>query len=190
MGPLNRDSDAATVDWPLLLGALGLAVSAFVLLLWLVWRYDVPDLACVAGPIPFSTRLAVGIANWMVRLLWLLVIAATPVVAIVGVVAGVALVKGNDRRRVARLVAGLGIIVSLMLIALSGIVAFAMVSTGHLTPDRDSSCYSGKDDAAQQGLAPDKALELKMASDAPIFINVRFAGEACCWADSGSKQRR
>jgi hypothetical protein len=35
----------------------------------------------------------------------------------------------------------------------------------------------------KQGLAPDKALELKMAQDAPIFINVRFAGEACCYAD-------
>jgi mRNA interferase RelE/StbE len=34
--------------------------------------------------------------------------------------------------------------------------------------------------AAEQGLAPDKALGLKMAQDVPIFTNVRFAGEACC----------
>jgi hypothetical protein len=37
--------------------------------------------------------------------------------------------------------------------------------------------------AAERGLAPDKALELKMAQDAPIFINVRFAGEARCSVD-------
>jgi hypothetical protein len=35
----------------------------------------------------------------------------------------------------------------------------------------------------EQGLAPDKALELKMAQGFPIVINVRFAGEAHCSAD-------
>ena len=37
--------------------------------------------------------------------------------------------------------------------------------------------------AVEQRLAPDKALELKMAQDGVLFINVRFAGEACCSAD-------
>jgi hypothetical protein len=36
----------------------------------------------------------------------------------------------------------------------------------------------------EQGLAPDKALELKMAQGFPIVINVRFAGEAHCSADA------
>jgi hypothetical protein len=158
MHSLNRNDNTATVEWPLLAGGLGLAVSTFVLLLWLVSRYDVPDLACVAGPITSSTRSAVAIANWIVRLLWLLVVAATPVVAIVGLVAGVALVKGNDRRRVGRVMAGLALVVSLVLILLSGTVAFAMVSTKNLTPDPNSSCYSGNGAAAQRGLAPDEAL--------------------------------
>ena len=40
-----------------------------------------------------------------------------------------------------------------------------------------------KKGVVEQGLAPDKALELKMPNNVPGFINVRFAGEAHCCAD-------
>ena len=39
--------------------------------------------------------------------------------------------------------------------------------------------------AVEQGVAPVEALELKMLHDVPIVINVRLAGERCCWADTG-----
>jgi hypothetical protein len=47
----------------------------------------------------------------------------------------------------------------------------------------------GLQHAVEQGLAPDKAPELKMAQDGPTFINVRFAGEAHCSADLAGKPR-
>ena len=37
--------------------------------------------------------------------------------------------------------------------------------------------------AAERGHAPDEALGLKMLKDVPIFINVRFAGDADCSVD-------
>jgi hypothetical protein len=43
--------------------------------------------------------------------------------------------------------------------------------------------------AAERGVAPVEALELKMLYDGPGIINVRFAGDADCSADSGSKPR-
>jgi hypothetical protein len=39
--------------------------------------------------------------------------------------------------------------------------------------------------AVEQGLAPDKALELKVFLDASGIIDVRFAGEARCSPDIG-----
>ena len=38
--------------------------------------------------------------------------------------------------------------------------------------------------AAEQSDAPVGALELKVLHEALIFINVRPAGDRCCWADS------
>jgi hypothetical protein len=43
----------------------------------------------------------------------------------------------------------------------------------------------GLQHAVEQGLAPDKALELKMPQDGLFFINARFAGEARCSTDLG-----
>ena len=43
--------------------------------------------------------------------------------------------------------------------------------------------------AVEQGHEPVKALELKMAKDAPIVINVRLAGYACCSVDHSKKQQ-
>jgi len=42
--------------------------------------------------------------------------------------------------------------------------------------------------AAEQGVAPVGALELKMPHDDPSFINVRAAGERRCYADTGMKR--
>ena len=42
--------------------------------------------------------------------------------------------------------------------------------------------------AAQRGHEPVEALELKMFQDPPSFINVRFAGYACCSVDISRKR--
>jgi hypothetical protein len=39
--------------------------------------------------------------------------------------------------------------------------------------------------AVERGDEPVEALELKVPKDGPVFINVRFAGYRCCWADIG-----
>ena len=48
----------------------------------------------------------------------------------------------------------------------------------------ETSSLHGEDTAAERGHGPDEALELKMSKNAIIFINVRFAGHACCWTDN------
>ena len=52
---------------------------------------------------------------------------------------------------------------------------------------RDHASASGA--AAERGVAPVEALELKMLDDDLSFINVRFAGERCCYVDPGERGR-
>ena len=47
---------------------------------------------------------------------------------------------------------------------------------------------AGGDRAVERGLAPDKALGLKMLNDVLAFIDVRFAGEARCSPDIASRE--
>ncbi len=45
------------------------------------------------------------------------------------------------------------------------------------------------EEAVERGHEPVEALGLKLLRNAPRFINVRFAGYACCSADKGLMER-
>ena len=68
-----------------------------------------------------------------------------------------------------------------------------LLAAYHRRRPKDRTVHSRLTGAMEQGVqrghGPVEALELKMSKDDPIFINVRFAGHACCSADLSEKPR-
>jgi type II secretory pathway component PulF len=115
--------------WGLLAVAVSVAVGAFLLLFFLLWKYVPPHaamLACSGAPTPQLTEFVFFFAKWTVRLLPFLLLMGGPAVLILTVIVGTALNAPNQRRRTARRVILAAAAVAFVVLAACATVAYSM----------------------------------------------------------------
>jgi hypothetical protein len=143
----STDSDAGMTETDsteplergLLVSAVGAAVAASVLLVWVTSSYSAPSLSCVAGPVPYLTRLAVTIAYWTWRLLPMFFFLAGPL-TLFGVAVAVLPGQGVSRRRAGRLVAALVLSMAALEVAASGVVVYAAHAADRVVRNAHTPC--------------------------------------------------